>query len=116
MMHANVANDWWQSPTQTPNDEARQQATERQNQLTKPPGSLGMLEQVAIQLAALQGQTLPTLERVQCVLFAGDHGVAAQGVSAFSSSRDGRNAEKLCQWRRCHVGVGAPAAIATDFG
>jgi nicotinate-nucleotide--dimethylbenzimidazole phosphoribosyltransferase len=83
MMHANVANDWWQSPTQTPNDQARQQASERQNQLTKPPGSLGMLEQVAIQMAALQGQTLPTLERVQCVLFAGDHGVAAQGVSAF---------------------------------
>ncbi len=58
-------------------------ATARQQQLTKPLGSLGRMEQVAIRLAGLQGVKTPDLERVRIVVFAADHGVAASGVSAF---------------------------------
>ncbi|GLH79357.1 nicotinate-nucleotide--dimethylbenzimidazole phosphoribosyltransferase [Bradyrhizobium sp. SSBR45G] len=55
----------------------------RQAQLTKPLGALGRLEEVAVELAALQASDRPGAERVPVVLFAGDHGVAAQGVSAY---------------------------------
>lgn len=58
-------------------------ARRRQQQLTKPPGSLGRLEDLAIFLAGWQGRTKPSLDRARAVIFAGNHGVAAQGVSAF---------------------------------
>ena len=58
-------------------------ALDRQSQLTKPTGSLGRLETLAIWLAGCQGQAIPTLDDVQCVLFAADHGIAQRGVSAF---------------------------------
>ena len=61
-------------------------AEARQASLTKPAGSLGMLEAIAINLCALQATATPTAERAAIVLFAGDHGVTAQGVSAFPSS------------------------------
>jgi nicotinate-nucleotide--dimethylbenzimidazole phosphoribosyltransferase len=51
--------------------------------LTKPPGSLGRLEQLAQQLAAMQGSERPALEHIHITVFAADHGVAAEGVSAF---------------------------------
>jgi nicotinate-nucleotide--dimethylbenzimidazole phosphoribosyltransferase len=51
--------------------------------LTKPPGSLGRLEDIAIWLAEWQGRRLPQLERIEVLVFAGNHGVTAQGVSAF---------------------------------
>ena len=51
--------------------------------LTKPPGSLGQLELVAERFAAWQGKTHPSVEHIAVVVFAGDHGVCAQGVSAF---------------------------------
>src|SRR5713226_8269560 len=54
----------------------------RQQNLTKPPGSLGRLEELAIWLARWQGRELPRLERVTIAVFAGDHGVADRGVSA----------------------------------
>ncbi len=66
-----------------PDEAARQAAELRQSQLTKPPGALGRLEEAAIQLAALQGREKPQLENIQITVFAGDHGVAAEGVSAF---------------------------------
>lgn len=74
---------WWQQPAAAVSESFRQQALERQNQLTKPPGSLGQLEQVAVQLAALQQRVKPAVQNPQLVVFAGDHGVVAQGVSAF---------------------------------
>lgn len=58
-------------------------ARARQGELTKPPGSLGRLEELAIELAGLQGRELPSIEQVRIVVFAADHGVAAEGVSAF---------------------------------
>ncbi len=61
-------------------------ATARQLQLTKPAGSLGRLEGFAIRLAGLQSTERPTLERVGIVVFAADHGIAAEGVSLFPQS------------------------------
>jgi nicotinate-nucleotide--dimethylbenzimidazole phosphoribosyltransferase len=60
-----------------------ERAIERQSQLTKPPGSLGLLEEVAIRLAKLQQCDQPTLERIAITVFAADHGVVEEGVSAF---------------------------------
>ncbi|MEG0821463.1 MAG: nicotinate-nucleotide--dimethylbenzimidazole phosphoribosyltransferase [Burkholderiaceae bacterium] len=61
-------------------------AAAHQNQLTKPPGSLGQLEDVAIWLAARQARVLPLPMAAAIAVFAGDHGVTAQGVAAFPSS------------------------------
>lgn len=58
-------------------------ARARQEQLTKPPGSLGKLEEIAIWLAGWQASEYPRMERVLTLLFAGNHGVAARGVSAY---------------------------------
>jgi nicotinate-nucleotide--dimethylbenzimidazole phosphoribosyltransferase len=77
----------WLTQACKPADAAQQQAAlARQAQLTKPPGSLGALEDIAVRLASLQGCQRPQLERVRIVVFAGDHGVAAEGVSAFPQS------------------------------
>ncbi|AAZ98665.1 nicotinate-nucleotide-dimethylbenzimidazole phosphoribosyltransferase [Thiobacillus denitrificans ATCC 25259] len=67
-----------------PLDEAaRAAALARQAQLTKPAGSLGRLEEIAIQLAAMQGTLLPRIHHPWISIFAADHGVADEGVSAF---------------------------------
>lgn len=58
-------------------------ARERQATLTKPAGSLGRLEEIATFMAGWQGNPRPALDRVKAVVFAGNHSVAAQGVSAF---------------------------------
>ena len=67
-----------------PDQDARAAARERQGALTKPAGSLGRLEDLSIWLAGVQG-SCPTrpLEQVRVVVFAGDHGVATTGVSAY---------------------------------
>src|SRR5262249_56818871 len=57
-------------------------AAERQRQLTKPPGSLGRLEDVVMWLAQWQARSMPRLDRGDILVFAGNHGVTAQGVSA----------------------------------
>lgn len=62
---------------------ARKAAAERNGQLTKPPGALGRLEELAIWYAGWRGQAAPEITAPQVVVFAGNHGVTAQGVSAF---------------------------------
>src|SRR3990172_6319482 len=64
---------------------ARAAAAEHLDGLTKPPGSLGRLEELAIQLAAITGEVAPTFDRRAIVVAAADHGVTAQGVSAYPS-------------------------------
>jgi nicotinate-nucleotide--dimethylbenzimidazole phosphoribosyltransferase len=58
-------------------------ARDRQGQLTKPAGSLGQLEALAEQLAAITGRVRPAVARKAVVVMAGDHGVALEGVSAY---------------------------------
>jgi nicotinate-nucleotide--dimethylbenzimidazole phosphoribosyltransferase len=58
-------------------------AAQRQSQLTKPPGSLGRLEDVVGWLAHWQQRSMPRLDRVDILVFAGNHGVTKQGVSAY---------------------------------
>ena len=58
-------------------------ARNRQLQLTKPTGALGRLESLSIQLAGITGQINPALKRKRIIICAGDHGVAAEGVSAY---------------------------------
>lgn len=60
-------------------------ATQRQQNLTKPPGSLGRLEEVAIWLARWQRREMPRLDHVTVAVFAGNHGIAERGVSAYPS-------------------------------
>ena len=55
----------------------------RQQALAKPPGSLGRLEALATWLARWQGREIPKLDRVTIAVFAGNHGIAARGVSAY---------------------------------
>jgi nicotinate-nucleotide--dimethylbenzimidazole phosphoribosyltransferase len=61
----------------------RDAALVRQCELTKPAGALGRLEVLAIELAGLQHTERPRVERAPIIIFAGDHGVVAQGVSAY---------------------------------
>jgi len=58
-------------------------AASRDARLTKPPGSLGRLEELAVWLAQWQARHPPRLECIEVLVFAGNHGVVAQGVSAF---------------------------------
>jgi nicotinate-nucleotide--dimethylbenzimidazole phosphoribosyltransferase len=67
-----------------PLDEAAMAAARaRQDQLTKPLGSLGRLEELSIQLAGIFGEANPAIRRKTVILAAGDHGVVAEGVSAY---------------------------------
>lgn len=67
-----------------PDRASEQAARERLDLLAKPPGSLGRLEELAVWLCGVQGTCPPTpLDRVRVVVFAGDHGIAQHGVSAY---------------------------------
>src|SRR5512143_562289 len=74
---------WLTQPCAELNEAARIAALARQGQLTKPPGALGRMEDIAVELAAWQGQEKPSMERVYIGIFASDHGVAEEGVSLF---------------------------------
>jgi len=74
---------WLTTPIVPPCPTHRAQAEQRQQQLTKPQGSLGRLETLAIELAALQHTQTPRINLPHIVIFAADHGIAAEGVSAF---------------------------------
>lgn len=78
-----MTHHWFDDPVPVPNPEVLAAARDRQIQLTKPPGSLGRLEELGITLAAMQATQQPQLDKVWISVFAGDHGVVAEGVSAF---------------------------------
>ena len=69
-----------------PDEACRAAARARDAQLTKPAGSLARLEDIAAWLAAWQAVNPPRAERIQVLVFAGNHGVTAQGVSAFPAT------------------------------
>jgi len=68
-----------------PDLEAAASAAAREAQLTKPPGALGRLEELVVWLASWQGKHPPTIGHPRSSVFAGNHGVAARGVSAYPS-------------------------------
>jgi nicotinate-nucleotide--dimethylbenzimidazole phosphoribosyltransferase len=71
-------------PTIPPLDQPSMDAARaRQDQLTKPKGSLGRLEELSIQLAGIYASQLPSIEKKTVIVIASDHGVVAEGVSAF---------------------------------
>lgn len=74
------------TPCPTPSAHHETAARARQITLTKPAGSLGRLEHVAITLAALQETERPRAETVPVLLFAADHGITAEGVSPYPSA------------------------------
>ena len=85
-------------------------ARARQDTLTKPPGSLGDLETLAIRLAGWQRRECPAVERVHITVFAGDHGITAEGVSAFPQAV---TAEMLRNFAR---GGAAISVLARSLG
>ena len=66
-----------------PDEEMREQARLHQSQLTKPPTALGQLEELAIFMAGWRDEICPSINRAQALVFAGNHGVCAQGVNPF---------------------------------
>ncbi|MCW5723281.1 MAG: nicotinate-nucleotide--dimethylbenzimidazole phosphoribosyltransferase, partial [Devosia sp.] len=74
---------WYDDPIAALDSSMLAAARKRQSQLTKPPGSLGRLEELGMTLAAMQGTQQPRMDHVWISVFAGDHGVTAEGVSAF---------------------------------
>ena len=70
-------------PLTTIDTGAVEAALARQSQLTKPPGSLGRLEELAVFMAGWRGTETPRIARAQALVFAGNHGVCAQGVNPY---------------------------------
>lgn len=82
--------DWLKAPIPPTGEAFAEQARVRQTRLTKPPGSLGFLEDIAVRLAALQQTGRPNIESIQVTVFAADHGIAEFGVSAFPQEVTGQ--------------------------
>ncbi len=78
--------NWYDKSTASVCAASGEQARQQQRQLTKPPGSLGRLESLAEAFAGWQQQARPMLENIGVRVFAADHGVTAQGVSAFPAA------------------------------
>ncbi|EBA00716.1 nicotinate-nucleotide--dimethylbenzimidazole phosphoribosyltransferase [Marinobacter sp. ELB17] len=73
----------WTNPPALPSAHFLELAIQRQNTLTKPAGSLGRLEAIATQLASMQSSELPIADKIHISIFAGDHGVCAEAISAY---------------------------------
>jgi nicotinate-nucleotide--dimethylbenzimidazole phosphoribosyltransferase len=92
-----------------PDAAAIDQARARQAQLTKPPGSIGRLEDIALFFAGWQGRERPRIERGRVVVFAGNHGVVAHGVSAFPAEV---TAQMVANFEHGGAAINALAAAA----
>ena len=84
-------------------------AQQRQLQLTKPPGSLGRLEEIANRLAAIQQTLSPLVNQARIVLFAADHGVCAEGVNPYPQSV---TAQMVSNFLRGGAAINALARVA----
>ncbi|BBX23020.1 nicotinate-nucleotide--dimethylbenzimidazole phosphoribosyltransferase [Mycolicibacter terrae] len=97
-------------PVSPPDATVAAAARARQNSLTKPPGSLGRLEDLSVWLAACQGQCPPRqFDRVRVVVFAGDHGVTREAVSAYPSEVTAQMAANI---ERGGAAINALATVA----
>ncbi|KQR22766.1 nicotinate-nucleotide--dimethylbenzimidazole phosphoribosyltransferase [Deinococcus sp. Leaf326] len=100
-----------------PADEAAMQAArERQSQLTKPSGALGDLEALSVRLAGVFGTPLPDPQGVAVIVAAGDHGVAAEGVSAFPPEVTGAMVANFLADTPAGPGGAAVNALARSVG
>jgi nicotinate-nucleotide--dimethylbenzimidazole phosphoribosyltransferase len=84
-------------------------AEARQASLTKPPGSLGRLEELANRVVAIQRSLTPSVERARIVVFAADHGVTAEGVAPYPSAVTG---QMVANFLAGGAGVNALARVA----
>src|ERR1700694_744331 len=84
-------------------------AETRQAALTKPPGSLGRLEELANRVVTIQQSLTPTVERARIVVFAADHGVTAEGVAPYPSAVTG---QMVANFLAGGAGVNALARVA----
>jgi nicotinate-nucleotide--dimethylbenzimidazole phosphoribosyltransferase len=86
-----------------------EKARARQLELTKPPGSLGRLEEVANRLAAIQETLSPSAQRARVVLFAADHGVCAEGINPYPQAV---TAQMVANFLRGGAAINAVAGAA----
>jgi nicotinate-nucleotide--dimethylbenzimidazole phosphoribosyltransferase len=86
-----------------------EKARARQLKLTKPPGSLGRLEEIANRVAAIQGTLSPSIDRPRIVLFAADHGVCAEGVNPYPQAV---TAQMVANFLRGGAAINAMASVA----
>tara|TARA_R110000850_G_scaffold70053_12_gene155403 strand:- start:27789 stop:28862 length:1074 start_codon:yes stop_codon:yes gene_type:complete len=107
-MNAEIA--WLSSAIPMPDIDSEQAAARRQTQLTKPAGSLGALEALAIRLAGMQSRECPNMERVHISIFAADHGVARENVSAFPQAVTAQMIDNFAS------GGAAICVLARQFG
>jgi nicotinate-nucleotide--dimethylbenzimidazole phosphoribosyltransferase len=101
---------WWRADAKALDVVAGEAARDRQNRLTKPPGSLGRLEEVAVLLAAMQGREKPGLSTPWITVFAGDHGVVAEGIAAYPQAVTGQMLSNFV------AGGAAVAVLAREIG
>ncbi|WP_313916153.1 nicotinate-nucleotide--dimethylbenzimidazole phosphoribosyltransferase [Tahibacter sp.] len=102
--------DWLHDPAHAIDETARAAALVRQGRLTKPPGSLGELEALAVTLAGLQQRDCPRVDAVQISIFAADHGIAAENVSAFPQAVTGEMVRNFAN------GGAAISVLASELG
>jgi nicotinate-nucleotide--dimethylbenzimidazole phosphoribosyltransferase len=98
------------APIAPPNMALAETAAQREANLAKPPGSLGRLEGLAIQLAAIQSTSTPRHEKKLIVVCAGDHGVVEEGVSPYPQSVTRQQIENFAK------GGGAITVLAAEAG
>ncbi|WP_281647213.1 nicotinate-nucleotide--dimethylbenzimidazole phosphoribosyltransferase [Parendozoicomonas sp. Alg238-R29] len=111
----NLPLNWLTQSCQTINKSAIKAAHARQQQLTKPAGSLGILEPLVEVLAGQQGREKPSLNNVAITIFTGDHGVVNQGVSAYPAEvttqmvgnfvNGGAAISVLAKEQNCHLSI-----------
>lgn len=90
-------NRWFLEPCKSIDDDWLENGQNHQNNLTKPQGALGRLEEVAISFCAFQKTLNPSLDKITVRVYAGDHGVCAQNISAFPQAVTAQMVDNFCQ-------------------
>ncbi len=106
------------------NTEKRAAAQHKLDNKTKPPGALGTLEELALQMSLIQNDLNPAIDRKALFVFAGDHGITEEGVSAFPSEvtgqmvlnflNDGAAINVLCRHNEIDIRI-VDMGVCADF-